>query len=136
MTWLSSLADLHRSHNEGAEKSSPSAPGVLLNDLHFVLPSWTERMVGSKALVTSLVSILLLFRMLFSVVESLGLPSVCTKASGRDSRKSLRSVEVNCWLNVYLLVNANVSRVALEQECSTNRTLLNSVFQLHFLFLA
>ena len=130
------LADLHRSHNEGAEKSSPSAPGVLLNDLHFVLPGWTERLVGSKALVTSLVSILLLFRMLFSVVESLGLPSVCTKASGRDSRKSLSSVEVNCWLNVYLLVNANVSRVALEQECSTNRTLLNSVFQLHFLFMA
>ena len=83
-------------------------------------------MVGSKPLVTSLVCILLLFRMLFSVVEGLGLPSVCTKPSGRDSRKSLRSVEVNC-LNVYLLVNANVSRVALEQECSTNRTLLNLV---------
>ena len=55
------------------------------------------------------------------------MPSVYTKASGRDSRKSLSSVEVKCWLNVYLLVNANVSRVALEQKCSTNRTLLNSV---------
>lgn len=83
--------------------------------------------VANLSLVTSLVSILLLFRMSFSVVEGLGLPSVYTKASGRDSKKYLSSVEVSCWLNVYSLVNAKVSRVALEQEGPTNRTPLNSV---------
>ena len=83
--------------------------------------------VTNLSLVTSLVPILLLFRMSFSVVEGLGLPSVYTRASGTDSKKYSSSVEMNRWLCVYLVVNANESRVPLERECPTNRTPLNSV---------
>lgn len=84
-------------------------------------------MVGSKPLVTSLVSVLLLYRMSFFRCRAFRFAFSSHKSIWKRFEKITQFREVKCWLNVYLLVNANVSRVALEQECPTNRTLLNSV---------